>query len=203
MRTKLGLMIYSRNTRAGIFSAGLSTISAALNSLAAVTLEDYVKPVYKKCWSKEFSLGTTTTIAKLLAFVYGIVSVALAFLAQYLGGVLQVILRFLFVSLYMCVLIPALSLQAGLTIFGVVGGPLLGLFTLGMLTETATEAGSVTGATLSLAFLFWIAFGQPRPAPVVLPVTDVGCPNATLSTFQPSLPQCVVDFSPKNLYFSD
>lgn len=27
----------------GIFSASLSTISAALNSLAAVTLEDYVK----------------------------------------------------------------------------------------------------------------------------------------------------------------
>lgn len=28
---------------AGIFSAGLSTISAAMNSLAAVTLEDYIK----------------------------------------------------------------------------------------------------------------------------------------------------------------
>lgn len=28
---------------AGIFSAGLSTISAAVNSLAAVTLEDYIK----------------------------------------------------------------------------------------------------------------------------------------------------------------
>lgn len=30
---------------AGIFSAGLSTVSATLNSLAAVILEDYVKPV--------------------------------------------------------------------------------------------------------------------------------------------------------------
>lgn len=28
---------------AGIFSAGLSTVSAALNSLAAVTVEDYYK----------------------------------------------------------------------------------------------------------------------------------------------------------------
>lgn len=31
---------------AGIFSAGLSTISATVNSLAAVILEDYIKP----CW---------------------------------------------------------------------------------------------------------------------------------------------------------
>lgn len=30
---------------AGIFSAGLSTISATMNSLAAVVLEDYIRPV--------------------------------------------------------------------------------------------------------------------------------------------------------------
>lgn len=30
----------------GIFSAGLSTISAILNSLSAVTLEDYIKVGY-------------------------------------------------------------------------------------------------------------------------------------------------------------
>ena len=29
---------------AGIFSGSLSTVSSAINSLAAVTLEDYVKP---------------------------------------------------------------------------------------------------------------------------------------------------------------
>ncbi|CAK9818230.1 Putative sodium-dependent multivitamin transporter [Anthophora plagiata] len=144
---------------AGIFSAGLSTISAALNSLAAVTLEDYLKPAYKKCFDREFSLSTSTTLAKFLAFIYGILSIALAFLAQFLGGVLQ----------------------AGLTIFGVVGGPLLGIFTLGMLTETATETGSVIGAVISLASLFWIAFGQPRPKPPTLPVSVSDCINATIS----------------------
>ncbi|CAL7942190.1 unnamed protein product [Xylocopa violacea] len=148
---------------AGIFSAGLSTISAALNSLAAVTLEDYLKPAYKKCCGKEFSLTMSTTVAKILAFLYGIISIALAFLAQLLGGVLQ----------------------AGLTIFGVVGGPILGLFTLGMLTETATETGSVTATAVSLAFLFWIAFGQPRPSPPMLPTTDVGCPNRTVFNILP------------------
>ena len=32
---------------AGIFSAGLSTISATVNSLAAVILEDFIKPAYQ------------------------------------------------------------------------------------------------------------------------------------------------------------
>lgn len=32
---------------AGIFSAGLSTISAIQNSIAAIILEDYIKPFFK------------------------------------------------------------------------------------------------------------------------------------------------------------
>lgn len=32
---------------AGIFSAGLSTISATVNSLAVVILEDYIKPLWR------------------------------------------------------------------------------------------------------------------------------------------------------------
>ncbi|KOC64350.1 Putative sodium-dependent multivitamin transporter [Habropoda laboriosa] len=163
---------------AGIFSAGLSTISAALNSLAAVTLEDYMKPAYKKCLGREFSLSVSATLVKLLAFIYGVLCIALAFLAQFLGGVLQ----------------------AGLTIFGVVGGPLLGLFTLGMLTETATETGSVIGALISLVILFWIAFGQPRPSPPMLPMTDSGCPNATISILQTQFTQRADDSSYFYLY---
>lgn len=62
-----------------------------------------------------------------------------------------------------------------MTIFGAVGGPLLGIFTLGMLTETANQSGAVCGMLSSLAFIFWIAFGQPRPVPVKLPVSIHGC----------------------------
>lgn len=74
----------------GVFSAGLSTISAALNSLAAVTLEDYVKPLYTKCTKQEFSSKKSTSIAKVISFLFGLLSILLAFLAQLLGGVLQV-----------------------------------------------------------------------------------------------------------------
>lgn len=55
-------------------------------------------------------------ISQLVALSYGGLSLALAFVAEYLGGVLQ----------------------ASLTIFGVVGGPLLALFTVGMFS-TAVE----------------------------------------------------------------
>ena len=54
--------------------------------------------------------------SQLVAMVYGLTSLAVAFAAESLGGVLQ----------------------ASLTIFGVVGGPLLALFTVGMFS-TAVE----------------------------------------------------------------
>ncbi|XP_072762274.1 putative sodium-dependent multivitamin transporter [Anoplolepis gracilipes] len=159
---------------AGIFSAGLSTISAALNSLAAVTLEDYMKPIYRKCTGRELSSTKSTSIAKVLAFMFGIISIALAFLAQLLGGVLQ----------------------AGLTIFGVVGGPLLGVFTLGMGTESATEGGVIISCVTALTFVFWMAFGQPRPMPPMLSTTVEGCDiHNTLANITVSVSQNVTHFS--------
>jgi solute carrier family 5 (sodium-coupled monocarboxylate transporter), member 8/12 len=101
----------------GIFSASLSTISAAVNSLAAVTLEDYIKPLYAKIKKHPMPETHSALHSKIMAAVYGCVCVGVAFLAQNLGGVLQ----------------------ASLTVFGVVGGPLFGLFTLGMFTVTASQ----------------------------------------------------------------
>lgn len=145
---------------AGIFSAGLSTISAALNSLSAVSLEDYIKPLYRKITNNEFPDSRSLVIGKLLAVIFGILSIALAFLAQYLGGVLQ----------------------ASLTIFGVVGGPLLAIFTLGMISQMTTQRGAVTGTLISIIFSFWMAFGQPRPASPTLPVYTDGCDEQNLLT---------------------
>ncbi len=131
----------------GIFSGSLSTVSSAINSLAAVTLEDYLKPfIHIKPESETFLL-------KVLAMSFGIGCVLLTFLVEFLGpGVLQ----------------------ASLTIFGVVGGPLLGVFTLGMFTTRANQSGALTGLVTSLAFLFWIGFGQPKPPVIPLPTYTNG-----------------------------
>ncbi|KAK2576668.1 hypothetical protein KPH14_005329 [Odynerus spinipes] len=144
---------------AGIFSAGLSTISATVNSLSAVILEDYVKPLYRLS-SKGNEMTPTRSIvaSKVLAAVVGLICLAVAFLAHYLGGLLQ----------------------AALTIFGVVGGPLLGIFTLGLFSETGNQKGAVTGLILGLAFSFWIGFGQPKPPIPKLPISTMGCSNQTL-----------------------
>lgn len=102
---------------AGIFSASLSTISAAVNSLAAVTLEDYIKPMYLHFKKRPLPESNSTVQSKFIALTYGVICICVAFGARYLGGVLQ----------------------ASLTIFGVVGGPLFGLFTLGMFVPHANQ----------------------------------------------------------------
>ncbi|XP_058806099.1 putative sodium-dependent multivitamin transporter [Phymastichus coffea] len=145
---------------AGIFSASLSTISAGLNSLAVVTLEDYLKPVYTTFSGRQLSESKSIVLGKLFVIIFGVACIALAFAAQLLGGVLQ----------------------ASLTIFGAVGGPLLGIFTLGMLSESANQIGAITGVLSSLAFTLWIAFGQPRPPLIPLPSSTLGCDNSPLST---------------------
>lgn len=64
----------------------------------------------------------------------------------------------------------------------------MGVFTLGMGTESATESGAIIGALTAFSFLFWIVFGQPRPIPPKLPTTIEGCgnniANITMSVLQ-------------------
>jgi len=54
---------------------------------------------------------------------------------------------------------------------------LLGIFTLGMGTESTTEGGAIAGVLTAFSFLFWIVLGQPRPIPPKLPTTIEGCDN--------------------------
>ncbi|EGI69870.1 Putative sodium-dependent multivitamin transporter [Acromyrmex echinatior] len=88
------------------------------------------------------------------------------------------------------------------TISGIIGGPLLGIFTLGMGTESATEGGAITGALITFSFLLWIVFGQPRPIPPKLPTTIKGCNNVnmTMSDLQLSFFKRIDDSSYFYLY---
>lgn len=69
----------------GVFSASLSTLSSALNSLAAVFLEDCFKPVFKQLTPKQEQF-----IAKTVVFVIGFISIGFASMVEKLGGVFQV-----------------------------------------------------------------------------------------------------------------
>ncbi|XP_034489937.1 putative sodium-dependent multivitamin transporter [Drosophila innubila] len=138
----------------GIFCASLSTISSAISSLSAVTLEDYLKPLVHCCVKRTLSDRQTLWYSKLLSIFYGAVCIGMAFMAGSIGGLLQ----------------------AALSIFGIIGGPLLGLFTLGMYVTSANQKGALSGLLLSLAISFWIGFGQPKPPIPSLGMSIEGCP---------------------------
>ncbi|KAG5846553.1 hypothetical protein ANANG_G00116220 [Anguilla anguilla] len=101
-----------------LFSGALSTISSAFNSLATVTMEDLIKPYFPA-----MTEARATLLSKGLALAYGLVCLAMAYLASLMGSVLQ----------------------AALSIFGMVGGPLLGLFCLGMFFPWANSIGALVG----------------------------------------------------------
>ena len=118
---------------AGVFSGALSTVSGGLNSLAAVTLEDFIKVYYKK----DLSELNATRISKGLAIIYGIFSYGLIFMVKNIPGLVQ----------------------AWLGIFGVLGGPVLGLFSLGMFIPFANAVGALSGGITSVIFMLWVSIG--------------------------------------------
>lgn len=151
-----------------LFSGALSTLSSGLNSIAAVILEDCVKLF---CF-KEMSEMRATFASKILAVVFGFICIGLTYVASLLGSVLQ----------------------AALALFGVIGGPLLGVFTLGMLFPWANQKGAVTGMVTSLAFMLWISIGYQIHKPKVAtfsPINVTGC-NWNLTTTPASVTSAIV-----------
>lgn len=116
-----------------LFSGSLSTISSAFNSLATVTMEDLVRP---HC--PGLSESRATLFSKLLALGYGLLCLGMAYVSSMLGPVLQ----------------------AAISIFGMVGGPLLGLFCLGMFFPCANPVGAIVGLLAGLAMAFWVGIGS-------------------------------------------
>ncbi|XP_024867106.1 putative sodium-dependent multivitamin transporter [Temnothorax curvispinosus] len=141
----------------GVFSASLSTISAMMNSLAAVALEDYVKPLHRK-FGVDFTDKKATFTAKALTVLNGIICVFLALIAKTMGTLVAVAFSF----------------------HGAIGGPILGIFTLGMFSERANETGTIIGMITALIVCLWATFGRPKPPISNLPVTIEGCANSTV-----------------------
>lgn len=90
---------------AGVFSAALSSLSTGLNSMSAVMLEDF----FKSFTSRPLTVTQTKYITRGVVAVFGAICVALVFVVEKLGSVLQ------------------LSMSLG----AVAQGPLLGIFTMG------------------------------------------------------------------------
>ncbi|KAI0221244.1 Sodium-coupled monocarboxylate transporter 1 [Lamellibrachia satsuma] len=72
---------------ASVFSGALSSISSGLNALAAVTLQDMVRPY---CLPSMTEI-TAAKVSKGLAVGFGVLMILLTYVASHLGGVLQVV----------------------------------------------------------------------------------------------------------------
>lgn len=66
------------------------------------------------------------------------------------------------------------------SIHGAIGGPILGIFTLGMTIESANETGTIIGMITALSISLWATFGPSKPPVPRLPVSIEGCANSTI-----------------------
>ncbi|XP_072142457.1 sodium-coupled monocarboxylate transporter 1-like [Dermacentor andersoni] len=156
----------------GIFSGGLSGVSASLSSLATTTLQDIVKTYIKP------DLGDRAAgiLLKVLTVVFGVIVVAMVYVAQQMGDVLQ----------------------SALSILGIVGGPLVGVYSLGIFVPFANSIGATAGLVAGVATLSWISVGAylRRPLHWRPPVSVDGCVPLYLNATgleQPVLPAANID----------
>uniref|UniRef100_A0A8C4TIX0 Solute carrier family 5 member 12 n=1 Tax=Erpetoichthys calabaricus TaxID=27687 RepID=A0A8C4TIX0_ERPCA len=128
------------------FSGTLSTVAASINALATVTYEDFVKSCFRNLSDK---LGTW--ICKGLCIVFGVACTSMAIAASRMGGVVQ----------------------AALSIHGMCGGPMLGLFSLGILFPWINWKGAASGLLVGISLSFWVGIGAfiyPAPTVKALPL---------------------------------
>nr|XP_056702507.1 sodium-coupled monocarboxylate transporter 1-like [Euleptes europaea] len=138
---------------AATYSGTLSTVSSSINALAAVTVEDIVKPHFTTLTDSQLSW-----ISMGMNILFGGVCLVMAGLASFMGGLLQ----------------------AALSIFGIVGGPLFGVFSLGILFPFGNCTGAFSGLISGFMMGMWIGIGSHfyRPPPhrtLPLALSTAGC----------------------------
>nr|XP_040146219.1 sodium/iodide cotransporter isoform X2 [Ictidomys tridecemlineatus] len=136
------------------YSGTLSTASTSINAMAAVTVEDLIKPRKPNLAPRKLML-----ISKGLSLIYGSACLTVAALSSLLGGGV---------------------LQGSFTVMGVISGPLLGAFVLGMFLPACNTTGVLSGLVMGLALSLWVAMGAtlyPPSAQImgVLPSSTHGC----------------------------
>ncbi|XP_072339864.1 sodium-coupled monocarboxylate transporter 1-like [Scyliorhinus torazame] len=142
---------------ASAFSGTLSTISSGINAIAAVSVEDIIKPNWKS-W-EHFSESKKTLFTKLLAMTFGIWTMLLGGLTSLLDENLMQLMR---------------------SVDGLFLGPILGVFTLAALFPKSNGKGAFVGMVISsfLSMLFGVSSQMYPPDNRFtrkLPTSTSGC----------------------------
>jgi SSS family transporter len=118
---------------AAILAAGMSNLSAALNSLASTTVMDFYKP-----WALRRNPSTSESyflrVARGTTILWAIILFLVGLVARHWGSVLE----------------------AGLTIASILYGSLLGVFLLGLLTKRVQENSAMVAMIVGLLVMIGV-----------------------------------------------
>jgi len=118
---------------AAILAAGMSNLSAALNSLASTTLMDFYRPIALRR-NSALPESHFLAMARWATIAWGLILFLVGLVARHWGSVLE----------------------AGLTIASILYGSLLGVFLLGLLTKSVREKPAMIGMIAGLLVMLYV-----------------------------------------------
>uniref|UniRef100_A0A1B0CT71 Putative sodium-coupled monocarboxylate transporter 1 n=1 Tax=Lutzomyia longipalpis TaxID=7200 RepID=A0A1B0CT71_LUTLO len=153
----------------GMFSAALSSISTLLNSLAAVTLEDFCKTFYRG----NLTARSKSIIMRSVVVVFGLLPI-----------------------LFLSIIEKSDTInQFGLSTESIVSGTMMGVFAIGIFFPSINGTCTLIGGVCSLALVGWISFsanaaiGAKELVFATKPFNTSGCQemfNVTVASDLPS-----------------
>uniref|UniRef100_A0A0A9X2G5 Sodium-coupled monocarboxylate transporter 2 n=1 Tax=Lygus hesperus TaxID=30085 RepID=A0A0A9X2G5_LYGHE len=145
----------------GIFSAGLSTVSTGVNSLAAIWFAELEGSTFRK----NLTESQGGLLVKVLALTFGVISYMLVFAVPYMGSLVPL----------------AVSLSS------IFAGSILGIFLLGTMFPQSNTWGATVGLLSSVAFLSWMCLGNSASVAKGLivhppmPLSTESCPDEIIT----------------------
>ncbi|XP_037950756.1 sodium-coupled monocarboxylate transporter 1-like [Teleopsis dalmanni] len=139
----------------GVFSAALSSLSTSLNSIAGVVLKDFVEPFR----TQPLTERQTAILLRVVVMCFGLLSLAMVSVVEKLGMVMQL----------------------SATVGSMSAGPLLGIFTVGMLLPFVNTKSVLTGCLVAVSITGYIvvraqvAFAAGEVIFPTKPVSVDGC----------------------------
>ncbi|XP_022901372.1 sodium-coupled monocarboxylate transporter 2-like [Onthophagus taurus] len=115
---------------AGIVSAGLSTLSANLNSLSATIFNDFLR----NCLPQSIIRKHEMLILKLIVLLAGVTCTVLTYAVEHLGNILPLLVNLLALT----------------------GSPIVGLFFAGLFFPSVNSKGALIGGISSFLILAWL-----------------------------------------------
>ncbi|KAK4876858.1 hypothetical protein RN001_009364 [Aquatica leii] len=155
---------------AGLFSTALNTFSTSLSLIATELFNDIIMPIMSENAAKKVTNQVTT----MFMIVIAMISTASIVVIERLGSVLE---------LFQCA-------------YGITGGPVFGLFTLGMLFPKANKKGALYGSFISaviMALIITQHLVEIWTGKVVYENKELNTDGCTLETFIYGSNRTVID----------